>query len=59
MGWFAMCPRASIGRILQRLHVRGLIVNVPRTRRWRVTKNGGRTLADTLHTNKRYHPQAA
>jgi hypothetical protein len=31
---------AAVGRLLKRLHVRGLIAKVPRTRRWRVTDSG-------------------
>jgi hypothetical protein len=31
---------AAVGRLLKRLHVRGLIAKVPRTRRWRVTEGG-------------------
>lgn len=50
---------AAVGRILKRLHVRGLVAKVPRTRRWRITDLGRRTLGDTLHTYRRYHAQAA
>ena len=49
---------AAIGRILKRLHVRGVLVKVPRTRRWRVTDRGRRTLSDVLATYRRYSPQA-
>jgi hypothetical protein len=31
---------AAVGRQLKRLHVRGLIAKVPRSRRWRVTAKG-------------------
>jgi hypothetical protein len=31
---------AAVGRLLKRLHVRGLVAKVPRTRRWRVTDTG-------------------
>jgi hypothetical protein len=31
---------AAVGRLLKRLHVRGLIAKVPRTRRWQVTTRG-------------------
>jgi hypothetical protein len=31
---------AAVGRLLKRLHVRGLIAKVPRTRRWRVSDSG-------------------
>ena len=50
---------AAVGRILKRLHVRGLIAKVPRTRRWRVTDRGRRIMGDTLRTYRRYGAQAA
>lgn len=64
---FAVTPRgvrqrrhsAAVGRLLKRLHVRGLVVKVPRTRRWRVTEAGRRTLGDTLQTYRRYQASAA
>jgi hypothetical protein len=34
----------AVGRLLKRLHVRGLLAKVPRTRRWRVTDTGHRLL---------------
>jgi hypothetical protein len=50
---------ASVGRQLKRMHVRGLVVKVPRTRRWRVTDKGRRILGDTLLTYRCYNRQAA
>jgi hypothetical protein len=50
---------AAVGRLLKRLHVRGLVAKVPRTRRWRVTAAGRRTLGDTLQTYRRYQATAA
>ena len=50
---------AAVGRLLKRLQVRGLVVKIPRTRRWRVTDKGRRVLSDTLQTYRRYQPQAA
>jgi hypothetical protein len=50
---------AAIGRILKRLHVRGLVAKIPRTRRWRVTEHGRRLLGETLQTYRRYQAQAA
>jgi hypothetical protein len=50
---------AAVGRMLKRLHVRGLVVKVPRTRRWRVTEKGRRVLGDTLLTYRRYNRQVA
>jgi hypothetical protein len=35
---------AAVGRLLKRLHVRGLLAKVSRTRRWRVTDTGQRLL---------------
>jgi|HubBroStandDraft_1064217.scaffolds.fasta_scaffold87109_1 hypothetical protein len=50
---------AAVGRLLKRLQVRGLVVKVPRTRRWRVAEQGRRVMGDTLHTYRRYQAQAA
>ena len=50
---------AAIGRMLKRLHVRGLVAKVPRTRRWSVTERGRQLLSDTLKTYRRYQPSAA
>ncbi|MGQ0602702.1 MAG: hypothetical protein ACT4QE_13540 [Anaerolineales bacterium] len=50
---------AAVGRLLKRLHVRGLLIKVSRTRRWRVTASGRRVLGDTLRTYRRYHTTAA
>ena len=50
---------AAVGRVLKRLHVRRLVIKVPRTRRWRVTETGRRILGDTLHVYRRYASQAA
>jgi hypothetical protein len=50
---------AAVGRLLKRLHVRGLVIKVSRSRRWRVTDRGRRVLGDTLHTYRRYQTQAA
>jgi hypothetical protein len=50
---------AAVGRLLKRLHVRGLLAKVPHRRRWRVTARGRRILGDTLSTYRRYQTQAA
>jgi hypothetical protein len=50
---------AAVGRLLKRLHVRGLVVKVQRTRRWRVTDQGRRVMGDTLQTYRRYQTKAA
>lgn len=38
----------AISRILKRLHVRGLIAKISRTRRWRITTKGQKLLATTI-----------
>jgi hypothetical protein len=50
---------ATVGRLLKRLHVRGLVAKVPRTRRWRITERGRHILGDTLCAYRRYNAQAA
>jgi len=50
---------AAVGRLLKRLHVRGLLAKVPHSRRWRVTKRGRRVMSDTLQTYQRYQVQVA
>jgi hypothetical protein len=50
---------AAVGRLLKRLQVRGLVVKVPRSRRWRVTDQGRRVMGDTLQTYRRYQTPAA
>ena len=49
---------AAVGRLLKRLHLRGLLAKIPRTRRWKVTERGRRLLADTIEVYRRYWPQA-
>jgi len=36
--------RSALGRVFRRLHVRGLLAKIPRTRRWRVTHQGQKLL---------------
>jgi hypothetical protein len=50
---------AAVGRLLKRLHVRGFVVKVPRTRRWRVTDRGRRILSDALRQYRGAPTQAA
>jgi hypothetical protein len=38
----------AVGRLLKRLHVRGLIAKVPRTRRWQVTTRGQEILGSCV-----------
>jgi hypothetical protein len=44
---------ARVGRLLARLHVRGLIAKIQHTRRWRVTQLGGQLLGTILQLH--YH----
>ena len=50
---------AAIGRILNRLHMRGLVKKIAHTRLWRATERGRRIMGDTLSTYRRYNAQAA
>jgi hypothetical protein len=50
---------AAVGRLLERLNVRGFVVKVPRTRRWRVTESGRRILGDALQRYRGYRGQVA
>jgi hypothetical protein len=50
---------AAVGRLLKRLHVRRLLIKVPRSRRWRVTAEGRRILGNTLMVYRRYSSTAA
>lgn len=47
---------AAVSRLLKRLHVRGLIAKIPRTRRWRVTETGRQVLSVTLTIYRRDWP---
>ena len=48
----------AVGRMLKRLHVRGLIVKVPRTRRWHVSPKGHRVLGAVIQLYHRGIPTA-
>jgi hypothetical protein len=50
---------AAVGRLLKRLHVRGMLAKIAHTRRWRVTEKGRRIIGDVLRTYRRYSTQAA
>jgi hypothetical protein len=49
---------ARVGRLLKRLHVRGLIRKVPRSRRWHVSQNGHRVLQGVMQLYHRGIPAA-
>jgi hypothetical protein len=55
---------AAVGRILKRLHVRGLVQKVPRTRRWLTSPRGRQLLTPLLRAHHAFiaypaHAQAA
>ncbi len=49
---------AAVGRLLKRLHVRGLIRKVPRSRRWHVSTKGQGVLQGVLQLYHRGIPAA-
>lgn len=48
---------AAVGRLLKRLHVRGLIAKIPHSRRWKVTNIGRRVLGQALIIYRRHWAQ--
>jgi hypothetical protein len=50
--------RAAVGRMLRRLHVRGLIAKVPRSRRWQVSREGQRVLGAVVQLDHHGIPAA-
>jgi hypothetical protein len=51
--------RASVGRMLKRLHVCALIAKVPRSRRWQVTQEGQQVLGAVLRLYHHGTPAAS
>lgn len=49
----------AVSRLLKRLHVRGLIAKVPRTRRWQMTDKGRRLLGAAVQLYHHGIPKAA
>jgi hypothetical protein len=49
----------AVTRLLKRLHVRGLIAKIPRTRRWRVTARGQQLLGTMIQLHYHGLPLAA
>jgi hypothetical protein len=47
---------AAVGRLLKRLHVRGLVAKIPHSRRWKVTAAGRRVLGHALQVYRRDWP---
>lgn len=49
----------AVTRLLKRLHVRGLLAKIPRTRRWRVTAHGQELLGTMIQLHYHGLPMAA
>jgi hypothetical protein len=47
---------AKISRLFHRLHVYGLIAKLPRSRRWRLTKQGLRVVASAIRLREQTFP---
>jgi hypothetical protein len=45
---------AATGRILKRLHIRGLLVKVPHSRRWHLSQRGRELLSELLRAHHRF-----
>lgn len=62
--WLRACAEdpkkasAKVGRCFRRLHAHGLIAKVPRSRRWRVTAYGRRTMGTSLYLREHHFPNA-
>jgi len=49
---------AAVSRMFKRLHVRGLIAKIPRSRRWCTTRNGNAFMSMALMHHRRYYPRS-
>jgi hypothetical protein len=49
---------AQVSRLLKRLHLRGLLANIPRSRRWRVTALGHAVMSAALLLREERFPSA-
>jgi hypothetical protein len=49
---------AEVSRLLKRLHLRGLIAKMPRSRRWRVTQLGHAALSAAIELREHHFPAA-
>jgi len=48
---------AKVSLLLKRLHLRGLIAKIPRSRRWRVSEKGHALMSTALKVYHRYFPE--
>ena len=49
---------AQVSRLVKRLHVRGLVAKIPRSRRWRVTQLGHTVLSAAIRLREEHFPTA-
>ena len=48
----------QVSRLVKRLHLRGLVAKVPRSRRWRMTYLGHAVMGAAVHLNEDHFPAA-
>ena len=49
---------AQVSRLVKRLHLRGLVAKIPRSRRWRITQLGHTVLSAAIHLREEQFPAA-
>jgi hypothetical protein len=49
---------AQVSRLLKRLHLRGLLAKIPRSRRWRVTHLGHAVMSTAVLLREEHFPNA-
>ena len=49
---------AHVSRLLKRLHLRGLLAKIPRSRRWRVTQRGHAVMSIAVLVREDHFPRA-
>jgi len=49
---------SQVSRLVKRLHLRGLVAKIPRTRRWRVTPLGYAVMGAAVHLREEAFPGA-
>ena len=49
---------AQVSRLVKRLHLRGLVAKIPRSRRWRITQLGHTVLSAAIRLREEDFPTA-
>jgi len=49
---------AQVSRLVKRLHLRGLVAKIPRSRRWRITQLGHTTMSAAIQLREKDFPTA-